>query len=166
MKNRNSQRTKHEPYSLKSAITVGLLGSLAILGVGHILEVDGAKAAATSQAISGMPNFNGNSASEFLAKSPVTKKALDEGSLVAIEVEDYPLQIDGTTIPAPNTIDSIASTITPKTGDMNAVGNALINNQNPNTTIVNPGQIFIVPSTPGAIALNKAESQQGDNLPK
>ncbi|HUY53200.1 MAG TPA: hypothetical protein VMV24_01335 [Candidatus Dormibacteraeota bacterium] len=155
---------KESWYTARRAITIATLGSLAIVGGYHIGVKNGVINSATNAVTAEMPNFHGQSAEKFLAKSPKIRDAIKNGSLVEIFVDNIPLQ--KSILPTPNSYFNIAEIITPKNGDMNVVANTLLNNQSPeepivDKTIVNPGQEFIVPATAGAIELANAEAQQG-----
>ncbi len=155
---------RHESrYSLKKAMTIGLLATLAV-GAYEVGTIDGAVNSATAAVTAEMPNFHGQSAETFLAKSHQAREAIRNGSLVEVFVDDIPFK--NSILPLPNSYSNIAEIITPKNGDMNVVANTLINNQSPNETIVDrtivtPGQEFIVPATAGAIELANAEAKQG-----
>ena len=160
-KNYNSMTHRNE-ISTSRRILAGALGTLMIFGFYHVVSDNEKASQATAQVTVGLPNFHGKTANQFIAESPQTKEGLKDGALVEVTIDNIPLpHVPG--IKIPNSIDNLAWDISPKGADAsNAVADALINNQNSKNGIdVEPGQNFIVNTTPGAVKLAKAEADQG-----
>jgi len=153
MKNYESHgKSRNDIYKIAGALalTTGIFGY-------YIGEHNQSANNATNEATIGIPNFHNESAQQFISKSPQIKKEIQEGRLVVVSADPFPLK--DRSMLTPNTIDSIAWDITPKSGDFNTVASTLAVNQNNGNSTIGTTQEFIVNATPQAVQLALDEKQ-------
>jgi hypothetical protein len=155
---------KESKYKFRRAVTAGILGAAGLLG--YSMVHNDKNPSPTEAVISGIPDFHGKSAGEFLSSSPKIRKEIQEGKLIEIQAG---LPIVDSKMEPLTSIHNIAWDLTPKGGDVNAVEVALQSMQNPNNGFVNAstgqvenlvlsGQEFIVKPTPQSKELFKDEN--------
>jgi hypothetical protein len=157
----NSRSNQHEISTWRKGLA-GSLGILMIFGFYHRIEDNQKITDANTEVTAGLPNFQGKTASQFVAGSPKVQKELKGGELLEVYADNIPMA----GVQTPNSIDNIAWDISPSGADVNnTVNQALATNQDSqnaaNQYVVVPGQEFIVNPTPGAVKLARAEAKQG-----